>query len=138
MVNQFQINSLAELNLVVDELEQLISNQKIFILHGDLGSGKTTLIKTLLQRLDVQHVNSPTFSIINNYYSSTNGEIYHVDGYRIENEDEVENLGFQDIIDEDCLCFIGWPEKFLNFLPKNYVEIKIKVLDTQRIITLSL
>lgn len=138
MVNQFQINSLAELNLVVDELEQLISTQKIFILYGDLGSGKTTLIKTLLQRLDVQHVNSPTFSIINNYFSSTNGEIYHVDGYRIENEDEVENLGFQDIIDEDCLCFIEWPEKFLNFLPKNYVEIKIKVLDTQRIITLSL
>ena len=138
MLNQFQINSLAELNLVVDELEQLISTQKIFILYGDLGSGKTTLIKTLLQRLDVQHVNSPTFSIINNYYSSTNGEIYHVDGYRIENEDEVENLGFQDIIDEDCLCFIEWPEKFLNFLPKNYVEIKIKVLDTQRIITLSL
>ena len=138
MINQFQINSLAELNLVVDELEQLISTQKIFILYGDLGSGKTTLIKTLLQRLDVQHVNSPTFSIINNYYSSTNGEIYHVDGYRIENEDEVENLGFQDIIDEDCLCFIEWPEKFLNFLPKNYVEIKIKVLDTQRIITLSL
>ena len=138
MVNQFQINSLAELNLVVDELEQLISTQKIFILNGDLGSGKTTLIKTLLQRLNVQHVNSPTFSIINNYYSSTNGEIYHVDGYRIENEDEVENLGFQDIIDEDCLCFIEWPEKFLNFLPKNYVEIKIKVLDTQRIITLSL
>ena len=138
MVNQFQINSLAELNLVVDELVQLISTQKIFILHGDLGSGKTTLIKTLLQRLDVQHVNSPTFSIINNYYSSTNGEIYHVDGYRIENEDEVENLGFQDIIDEDCLCFIEWPEKFLNFLPKNYVEIKIKVLNTQRIITLSL
>ena len=138
MVNQFQINSLAELNLVVDELEQLISTQKIFILYGDLGSGKTTLIKTLLQRLNVQHVNSPTFSIINNYYSSTNGEIYHVDGYRIENEDEVENLGFQDIIDEDCLCFIEWPEKFLNFLPKNYVEIKIKVLDTQRIITLSL
>ena len=138
MVNQFQINSLAELNLVVDELEQLISTQKIFILYGDLGSGKTTLIKTLLQRLDVQHVNSPTFSIINNYFSSTNGEIYHVDGYRIENEDEVENLGFQDIIDEDCLCFIEWPEKFLNFLPKNYVEIKIKVLNTQRIITLSL
>ena len=138
MINQFQINSLAELNLVVDELEQLISTQKIFILYGDLGSGKTTLIKTLLQRLNVQHVNSPTFSIINNYYSSTNGEIYHVDGYRIENEDEVENLGFQDIIDEDCLCFIEWPEKFLNFLPKNYVEIKIKVLNTQRIITLSL
>ena len=69
MVNQFQINSLAELNLVVDELEQLISTQKIFILYGDLGSGKTTLIKTLLQRLNVQHVNSPTFSIINNYYS---------------------------------------------------------------------
>ena len=85
MVNQFQINSLSELNLVVDELEQLISTQKIFILYGDLGSGKTTLIKTLLQRLNVQHVNSPTFSIINNYYSSTNGEIYHVDGYRIEN-----------------------------------------------------
>ena len=58
--------------------------------------------------------------------------------YRIENEDEVENLGFQDIIDEDCLCFIEGPEKFLNFLPKNYVEIKIKVLNTQRIITLSL
>ena len=138
MVNQFQINSLSELNLVVDELEQLISFQKIFVLHGDLGSGKTTLIKKLLERLDVHHVNSPTFSIINNYYSSAKGEIYHVDGYRIENEDEVENLGFQDIIDEDCLCFIEWPEKFLNFLPKNYVEIKIKVLNTQRIITLSL
>ena len=138
MVNQFQINSLSELNLVVDELEQLISFQKIFILHGDLGSGKTTLIKKLLERLDVHHVNSPTFSIINNYYSSAKGEIYHVDGYRIENEDEVENLGFQDIIDEDCLCFIEWPEKFLNFLPKKHVNISIIVEEQYRIITISI
>lgn len=138
MVNQFQINSLSELNLVVDELEQLISSQKIFILCGDLGSGKTTLIKKLLERLDVHHVNSPTFSIINNYYSSAKGEIYHVDGYRIENEDEVENLGFQDIIDEDCLCFIEWPEKFLNFLPKKHVNISIIVEEQYRIITISI
>ena len=115
MVNQFQINSLAELNLVVDELEQLISTQKIFILYGDLGSGKTTLIKTLLQRLNVQHVNSPTFSIINNYYSSTNGEIYHVDGYRIENEDEVENLVFKTLLMKIACVLLNGQKNFLTF-----------------------
>ena len=66
------------------------------------------------------------------------GEVLHIDGYRIEKEEEVENLGFIDYLKDEPLCFIEWPEKFLNFLPKNYVEIKIKVLNTQRIITLSL
>ena len=66
------------------------------------------------------------------------GEVLHIDGYRIEKEEEVENLGFIDYLKDEPLCFIEWPEKFLNFLPKKHVNISIIVEEQYRIITISI
>ena len=138
MNKMFKISSIKELDKVAKAIVKMIPSNKIFTFNGDLGSGKTTLIKQILENFEILDSSSPTFSIINNYFGEKMGEVLHIDGYRIEKEEEVENLGILDYLKDEPLCFIEWPEKFLNFLPKNYVEIKIKVLNTQRIITLSL
>ena len=138
MNKKFKIKSIDELDEVAKAIVNMIPVYKIFTFKGDLGSGKTSLIKRVLENFSVFDSSSPTFSIINNYFSESIGEILHIDGYRIEKEEEVENLGFIDYLKEDPLCFIEWPEKFLNFLPKKHVDISIIVEEQYRIITISI
>ena len=138
MNKKFKIKSIEELDEVAKAIVNMIPVYKIFTFNGDLGSGKTSLIKRVLENFSVFDSSSPTFSIINNYFGESIGEILHVDGYRIEKEEEVENLGFIDYLKEDPLCFIEWPEKFLNFLPKKHVDISIIVEEQYRIITISI
>ncbi len=138
MKKEFKINTTKELDLVAKAIIELIPSYNIFIFNGDLGSGKTTLIKQVLAYYGVFDTSSPTFSIINNYLAYDIGEILHIDGYRIDNEDEVENIGFIDYLKYEPLCFIEWPEKFLNFLPKNYVNISISIEEQYRLITISI
>ena len=138
MNKKFKIKSIEELDEVAKAIFNMIPVYKIFTFKGDLGSGKTSLIKRVLENFNVFDSSSPTFSIINNYFGESIGEILHIDGYRIEKEEEVENLGFIDYLKEDPLCFIEWPEKFLNFLPKKHVDISIIVEEQYRIITISI
>lgn len=138
MNKKFKIKSIEELDEVAKAIVNMIPVYKIFTFNGDLGSGKTSLIKRVLENFSVFDSSSPTFSIINNYFGESIGEILHIDGYRIEKEEEVENLGFIDYLKEDPLCFIEWPEKFLNFLPKKHVNISITVEEQYRIITISI
>ena len=138
MNKKFKIKSIEELDEVAKAIFNMIPVYKIFTFRGDLGSGKTSLIKRVLENFNVFDSSSPTFSIINNYFGESIGEILHIDGYRIEKEEEVENLGFIDYLKEDPLCFIEWPEKFLNFLPKKHVDISIIVEEQYRIITISI
>ena len=138
MNKKFKIKSIDELDEVTKAIVNMIPVYNIFTFKGDLGSGKTFLIKRVLENFSVFDSSSPTFSIINNYFSESIGEILHIDGYRIEKEEEVENLGFIDYLKEDPLCFIEWPEKFLNFLPKKHVDISIIVEEQYRIITISI
>ena len=138
MNKKFKIKSIEELDEVAKAIFNMTPVYKIFTFRGDLGSGKTSLIKRVLENFSVFDSSSPTFSIINNYFGESIGEILHIDGYRIEKEEEVENLGFIDYLKEDPLCFIEWPEKFLNFLPKKHVDISIIVEEQYRIITISI
>ena len=138
MNKKFKIKSIEELDEVAIAIFNMIPVYKIFTFRGDLGSGKTSLIKRVLENFSIFDSSSPTFSIINNYFGESIGEILHIDGYRIEKEEEVENLGFIDYLKEDPLCFIEWPEKFLNFLPKKHVDISIIVEEQYRIITISI
>ena len=92
-----------------------------------MGSGKTTLINSVVSTLGVKDSNSPTFSIINTYLGVNSQTIYHVDCYRIEDENEVENIGLLEIINDQNLCFIEWPQKIYNFLPSNCVKVSITV-----------
>ncbi|MEK9619738.1 MAG: tRNA (adenosine(37)-N6)-threonylcarbamoyltransferase complex ATPase subunit type 1 TsaE [Flavobacteriales bacterium] len=123
----FIINQLSELSKVSKEIIELTKAYNLFLFEGEMGSGKTTLISSIASILGVQDANSPTFSIINTYLGDNMQTIYHVDCYRIENENEVENIGLLEIINDKNLCFIEWPQNIYNFLPSNCVRINITV-----------
>jgi tRNA threonylcarbamoyladenosine biosynthesis protein TsaE len=133
-MNQFKytVNHPSELGQVVSKIKSLIPHHNIFLFEGEMGSGKTTLIKSICQSLGIKDACSPTFSIINTYLSNENNEIYHIDCYRIEDENEIENIGLLEIINQDSISFIEWPKKIHNFLPKKCVNIKIELQDNLR------
>ena len=108
-------------------------DDRIFLFEGNLGSGKTTLIKEIVKQLDAEdEAISPTFSILNIYKSTQNGEIYHFDLYRIQETDELIEIGFEDYILSGNYCFIEWPQLVEEFLEK-YVKIKIEAANNKRI-----
>ncbi|MCK0124103.1 tRNA (adenosine(37)-N6)-threonylcarbamoyltransferase complex ATPase subunit type 1 TsaE [Gelidibacter sp. F2691] len=110
---------------------------KIFLFYGDMGVGKTTLIKSLTEQLgSTAHVSSPTFSIVNEY--ETDSElIYHFDLYRIESEEEALNFGIEDYLFSDHYVFMEWPDKLADLLPENAHKIEIKLnLDGSRTLTM--
>jgi tRNA threonylcarbamoyladenosine biosynthesis protein TsaE len=95
-----------------------------------MGVGKTTLIKVLCKQLGVEEsTNSPTFSIVNEYLSTSQKSIYHFDFYRIEKEEEVFDMGYEDYFYSGNFCFIEWPEKIPNLLPEEVVKVSIELDD---------
>ena len=116
----------------IDEISQLIIDKiktiRIILLRGELGSGKTTLVKSVLKKMGVNDcVTSPTFSIVNEYDFSEN-IIYHFDLYRIEKIEELDIIGFEDYIYSQNICFIEWPEIVLNKIDLQYLDIEIRNL----------
>ena len=120
----------------IDEISQLIIDKiktvKTIMLRGELGSGKTTLVKSVLKKMGVNDcVTSPTFSIVNEYDFSEN-IIYHFDLYRIEKIEELDIIGFEDYIYSQNICFIEWPEIVLNKIDLQYLDIEIRNLDEDK------
>ena len=120
-------SNLNDLDTFSSGLLQEVRDYRICLLKGDLGSGKTTLVKNLLVQLKSEsEVSSPTFSIINEY-ESVNGEvIYHMDLYRLKTPDEIFDLGFMEYLDSGSICFIEWPEQIENHIDSPYLEILIE------------
>ena len=112
------------------------SNKKsnIFTFEGEMGVGKTALIKIILKHLKVKDlVKSPTFSIVNEYLTSDNKIIYHFDFFRIKDKIEVINIGFEDYLDSSNFCFIEWPTSIKNLLPNDINKIKMEYIsETKR------
>jgi len=120
------------LNQISRIAKKIIANSsyKIVLFYGVMGSGKTTLIKQLIKELGVEDmVTSPTFSLVNEYKNKNNELIYHFDFYRIENEYEAFDIGFEDYLYCNCWCFIEWPENVENLLPLEAVKVFIEVND---------
>lgn len=111
---------------------ELSNGKKVWAIHGEMGAGKTTFIHALCESLGVTSaIGSPTYSIINEYESDA-GVIYHIDLYRLKDEEEAMQAGVEDCIISDDLCFIEWPEKAGSLLPDECFHVTIKVMDEQK------
>lgn len=130
--------TLEELPEIAKQLLEAIGNHKVIAFYGEMGVGKTTLIKQLCKELKVlDPVQSPTFSIVNEYLTQDNKKIYHFDFYRIENELEAYDIGVEEYLYSGNSCLIEWAEKIVGLLPKNCLKITIKILsDNKRKITI--
>jgi tRNA threonylcarbamoyladenosine biosynthesis protein TsaE len=126
---EIRINSIDELSAVVNPLLEYVQDgYQLILLSGDMGSGKTTLVKSLCQTLLVQEpVTSPTFSLVNAYDSPSLGVIYHMDLYRLDKPEDLAHIGFEEYLDSGHLCLIEWPDLASSFLHQPYVLVKIRV-----------
>lgn len=103
--------------------------KKIILFNGEMGVGKTTLIKQLCKSLGVEDAtSSPTFSLVNEYYTSNNQTVYHFDFYRLNKETEALDMGIDDYLYSGNWCFIEWSEKIANLLPEETSTITIELL----------
>lgn len=107
---------------------------KILCFYGEMGAGKTTLIKAIVQELHgADSANSPTFGIVNEYHFKSGKLLgYHFDFYRLDDEMEALDLGLDDYLDQDAWVFIEWPEKIPSLLPEDVTNIFLEVLDMNR------
>ena len=129
----------------IDQLEEVAQQiitrnpKKVILFHGEMGVGKTTLIKQLCKTLGVVGAtSSPTFSLVNEYEADANQLVYHFDFYRLNKEEEALDMGIDDYLYSDNWCFIEWAEKIPNLIPETHSVITISQLpDGKRCLTLS-
>ncbi len=114
---------------VVQHLASLVQQHTVFTFTGNLGAGKTTLIKHFCRHLSVTgNISSPTFGLVNEYETANGNTIYHFDCYRMKSPAEAYDIGFEEYIDSGNICLIEWPEIIEEFLPLNYISINIMLL----------
>jgi len=131
------VNHLDELDATAASVLSFAPENRVFVFYGEMGAGKTTLIKSMCKALGVtDNISSPTFAIVNEYKASSN-TIYHFDFYRLKTETEAMDMGFEEYLYSKNYCFIEWPERIPELLPDSYISIKIQVVaDGGRYITI--
>lgn len=122
-----------EINYRLEEITKAAQNlldfggeRKVFAFYGEMGAGKTTLIKHICNLLDVEDtVNSPTFGIINEYKTKSNNALFHFDFYRLKDVEEAIGIDAEEYFYSGAYCFLEWPEIIEPILPDDYLQIKI-------------
>lgn len=112
-------------------LGQLLTSGDTVCLHGGLGAGKTTLTRGIGQGWQsVSRITSPTYTLVNVHERATDGQkLYHVDAYRLENPEDLDSVGFEDIFESNSTVIIEWPERLGTILPKDYLNIYLDIDD---------
>lgn len=126
------VENIEGLPAAAGEFLSLMGDETVYAFRGEMGAGKTTFISALSQALgvDTDEANSPSFAIVNEYRSGTTAElIYHFDLYRLDNLEEVMDIGFEDYLDSGALCLIEWPEIVADILPDDTVWVDIRSND---------
>jgi tRNA threonylcarbamoyladenosine biosynthesis protein TsaE len=122
----FKDGDLSEIPGIARRIIDEFPDERIFAFYGDLGAGKTTLIKSLCQVLGVtDEVTSPSFAIVNEYEANGVDLIYHFDFYRIKKLEEVMDIGYEEYLYSGCYCFLEWADKMEELLPQKYVYVSI-------------
>ena len=135
--------SFPDLPAFAQQFWQQAGNTKVFLFHGEMGAGKTTIIEALCSAKGVkERMGSPTFSIINQYAYMDNGEektIYHIDLYRLKDEEEIINAGVEDCVYSGDICLVEWPQKAPHLFDERSAQIFIDTVDeTHRSIKITL
>lgn len=127
-MQKIEIDNIKNIDFAAAELLKEFEGQRVFAFFGEMGAGKTTFIQALCRELDViEVVNSPTFTIVNEYHTENSSAIYHFDFFRIKKIEEVFDLGYEDYFYSGNYCFIEWPELITDILPDNAVLVKITI-----------
>ena len=127
----FEINNIEELSKVSELLIDWRDYSNIVAFYGNMGAGKTTLIKNLCAKLGVQdEVNSPTFALVNEYQTENLDSVFHFDFYRIKSLEEVFDIGYEDYFYGGNLCLLEWPELIDTLMPEHFIKVEITLGDT--------
>lgn len=131
---EYRLKSIDELDQLAGEIFQLIPDFRLLIFRGDLGSGKTTLIKNICKLLNVnQEVTSPSFSLVNQYLTEKGEKVNHFDLYRLNDVEEAYDIGCEEYFNSEEICLIEWPEIVEEMLPERRVEVNISFEGKQRV-----
>jgi tRNA threonylcarbamoyladenosine biosynthesis protein TsaE len=134
----FRSVSLSDLRAIAQRIVETLAEFKVWLFYGEMGSGKTTLIKEICREAGVADVmSSPTFSIVNEYETAT-GKAFHFDFYRIKTEAEAYDIGTDEYFYSGSPCFVEWPEKIPSLIPPKHASIDLQVENnTKRTIVIS-
>ena len=127
------IDSLNELPEVADAVIEALDGRSVVVFRGEMGAGKTTLIREILARLGSEdNVTSPTFAIVNQYTTADCRPVYHFDFYRIDRIEEAYDFGYEEYFYSGDLCLVEWPEKIEALVPDDAMTVRITAGDGER------
>lgn len=129
-MNTLSIPSLEDYSQAARAFLKIAGDVSVIAFSGELGAGKTTFIQSLCRELGVSaEVNSPTFSLVNEYFITDGSSIFHFDLYRIEDQSELFDMGYEEYFYSGSRCFIEWPEKAWELIPEDALFVEIRVLE---------
>jgi tRNA threonylcarbamoyladenosine biosynthesis protein TsaE len=132
-ISTFTFESLSKLPIAAEQILEVSEGRKVFAFHGEMGTGKTTIIKEICKLLDVHdNLSSPSYGIVNEYQTANNKAVYHIDLYRLNEIEEALAIGIEDYITGYSYCFIEWPELIESLLPENTVSVYVTATDNVR------
>lgn len=125
--------SVEETESIAADLARTFTGGECLALHGDLGAGKTQFVRGLVRGLggNPRSVSSPTFVLLN-VYETPRLKVYHLDAYRVRGADDLDAIGFTELLEQNGVVVVEWAERVLPLLPQKYIVIQIEALDQNR------